>query len=108
MKNILALIGVVVVLFAGVGWYYGWYKIGAEPTESGHRKFNVDINTKEIAGDLNKVKEKVGDIITNETKGTPAVPAIEKKDDGQSPGVHIGPNGNPVIVLPKLEIKTGN
>jgi hypothetical protein len=109
MKNLLALIGLIVVGFAATGWYCGWYTIGTEPGSNGHRKINVDVNTNEITNDLSKVKAKVGDIINNETKGTPMVPTLENKtDNSQSPGVHFGPNGAPVIVLPKLEIKTGS
>ena len=110
MRNLLALVGLVVVGFAGIGWYNGWYTIGSEPTSDGHRRINVDVNTKEIGEDLSKVKAKVGDLITtNENKGTPTIPTLEKKgDNSQTPGVHFGPNGSPVIVLPKLEIKTGS
>jgi hypothetical protein len=32
MKNILALIGLVVVVTAGLGWYLGWYQITTTPT----------------------------------------------------------------------------
>jgi hypothetical protein len=107
MKNMLALIGLIVVSFLGIGWYCEWYRIGAEPTSNGQRRFNVDVNTKEITEDLTKVKAKVGDFINNEAKGTPT-PPVENKSDSQTPGVHVGPNGNPVIVLPKLSIPSGS
>jgi hypothetical protein len=108
MKNMLALIGLVVVSFLGIGWYCEWYKVGAEPASNGQRRINVDLNTKEIAEDLTKVKAKVGEFVNNETKGTTPTLPVENRSDSQSPGVHVGPNGNPVIVLPKLEIRTGN
>jgi len=108
MKNLLALVGLIVVGFAGFGWYCGWYTIGTEPASNGHRRISVDVNTKEIGEDLTKVKAKVGDIINNETNGPSTLPKREQKGDSQTPGIHFGPDGAPVIVLPKLEIKTGS
>jgi hypothetical protein len=60
MKNLLALIGLVVVLVAGLGWYLGWYKLS---TDAGHVK--VDLDTQEISKDLKKGRDAVGNIIDN-------------------------------------------
>ena len=109
MKNFLALVGLLVVAFAGIGWYCEWYKIGTVPSSDGHRKFTVDVNQKEIVNDVTGFKEKVSEVINSESKDAPKMPSVvERKSDSQSPGVQFGPNGNPVIVLPKLEIRTGN
>ncbi len=63
MKNLLALVGAVVVLVVGLGWYLGWYKL---TTESGHVK--VDVDTQEIREDLKKGREAVGTIIDSTGK----------------------------------------
>jgi len=63
MKNLLALIGAVIVLVAGLGWYLGWYKLS---TESGHVKLDVD--TQEVSKDLKKGRDAVTNIIEQNTK----------------------------------------
>jgi hypothetical protein len=69
MKNLLALIGLVVVLVAGLGWYLGWYKL---TSEAGNLK--VDIDTKEIRDDLKKGREAVGKILDEHGKPVEASP----------------------------------
>ena len=63
MKNLLALVGLVVVLVAGLGWYLGWYKLS---NEGGHVKLDVD--TQEVSKDLKKGRDAVGSIIDQNTK----------------------------------------
>jgi hypothetical protein len=57
MRNLLALLGLLLVLFAGLGWYMGWYKIKTGPNVS------IDIDSKKVRKDvpnlLNEGKEKV-------------------------------------------------
>jgi hypothetical protein len=82
MKNILALVGLAVVLVAGAGWYFQWFSIKSEPAADGHRSFNVDVNTQKIT----EAEKKVGTIISNGTTNV------------------TSPNGSsaPTIVLPTL------
>ena len=102
MKNILALVGLVIVLFAGLGWYLGWYKVATEPAADGHRKINVDLDTKKITTDIKTGTQKVGDVIHPEAKGTAST--NEKKE---ASGLQINPDGSATLTFPKLEIKTG-
>ena len=69
MKNLLALVGLVVVLVAGLGWYLGWYKLSSE---GGHVK--VDVDTKEIRDDLKKGRDAVGKILDDNGKPVEASP----------------------------------
>ena len=87
MKNLLALVGLVVVLVAGGGWYLGWYKLGSEPAGSGHRKINVDVNTNKISEDLKKGRETVGGFLDKNVEGVPASRPLDP---------------NPIITLPSL------
>lgn len=80
MRNTLALIGLVVVLLVGGGWYLGWYTFTTEPGKDGHRKINVDVNTNEIVDDATKAKQKVGELIN---KGTNPSTPEPKKVEGQ-------------------------
>ncbi len=105
MKNILALVGLAIVLFVGLGWQLGWYKVATEPTADGHRKINVDLDTKKITTDIKTGTQKVGEVIHPDSKGTPATPA--KKVEDQASGLQINPDGSATLTFPKLEIKTG-
>jgi hypothetical protein len=98
MRNLLALIGAAVVVFAGLGWYLGWYQLGTQPGTDGHRTINVDLNTKKIQQD----EQKAVDFIKKETSGTPGTPT-PKTVEGQPTSNNGGPP-----VLPKLETNTGN
>ena len=92
MKNILALIGLVVVLVAGLGWYLGWYELSTQPGADGHRSINVDVNLKKAIEDEQNLQKKLTGAgnKTDDTKGTtivPNVPTPEPKNvDGQTTG----------------------
>ena len=106
MKNLLALVGLVVVGVGGLGWYLGWYQIGTAPAPSGQRHFNVDVNTAKITQDLQKGEKKIEALIHPDDKGsnvTPPTPTPEKKE-GQPVGLHFTPDGA-TFILPPLTIK---
>jgi hypothetical protein len=53
MRNLLALMGAVLVAFLGLGWYLNWYQITPKPASaSGHRSIEIDINSKKIGQDV--------------------------------------------------------
>lgn len=54
MRNLLALFGAVLLAFAGIGWYLGWYQFKTEPELSGHQNVNIDINAPKIMADVKK------------------------------------------------------
>lgn len=68
MKNLLALAAFALLLFAGVGWYLGWYKIQSSPSADGHRQISIDLNTPKIKDDLNTGKEKLRDLLSSKEK----------------------------------------
>ena len=100
MKNILALIGLVVVLVVGLGWYLEWFQVKSQPGSDGHRTFNVDVNTKGIVDDVKTGAQKVTNIITNDNKGTTVVPTPEKKVQGQPTGLQENSDGSWSIIPP--------
>ena len=59
IKNLLALVGLVVVGFAGAGWYLGWYKVTEQVDSTGHVKANVDVNVKKIKDDAAKLEKTI-------------------------------------------------
>lgn len=59
MRNTLAFLALVLLLFGGLGWYLDWYRIrrGAG-TEPGHTTVSIEIDKNKIAEDVQKGLEK--------------------------------------------------
>jgi hypothetical protein len=99
VKNLLALLGALVVTFAGVGWYLDWYKIQSSTDSAGHREVNIDLNTKKINADISKGAEKIEKVIEHkQTTGTDG-PAPTTNP----PAVTVRPNApqpTDILVLP--------
>lgn len=65
MRNVLALIGLVVVVFVGAGWYFGWYKFAVTPTIDGKQQIQVEVDTRKIGEDAKKFGETVNTAVQN-------------------------------------------
>lgn len=65
MRNLLALVGLVVVAFAGVGWYRQWYTLGVQAGTDGTQRITVDVKTKHMGQDLGAAKERVGKFLAD-------------------------------------------
>jgi hypothetical protein len=72
VKNLLALLGFVIVLFAGLGWYLGWYHVAISPAADGHKKVEFDVNTSKLSGDVASGVEKGKEFIETFRKDKPA------------------------------------
>ena len=72
MRNLLALLAAGVLVFAGLGWYLGWYKISNTPAADGHRQISIDLNTPKIKEDLSKGESKLHDALAGEKDKSPA------------------------------------
>jgi hypothetical protein len=81
VRNLLALIGLAVVLFAGLGWYLGWYKLSVAKTDDGKLQIKADVDTQKFQDDsgaffksaataIGKKLENSGD--AKDAKGAPA------------------------------------
>ena len=125
MRNVLALIGLLVIGVGGLGWYLGWYKIQSTPTPDGHRQIQIDLNTNKITEDVNKGKVVVRDYLNTDTPNTnpqnpapnpantqptskPVIPgsttSFRPNDDGSIvfPGfAPTPPNGGPTLPTPR-------
>src|SRR5262245_41380929 len=66
MRNILALLAAAVLVFAGVGWYLGWYEISRTTDSDGHPNITIDLNNQKITEDLKKGEQKVHNLITRD------------------------------------------
>jgi hypothetical protein len=74
MRNLLALIGLALVVFLGLGYYMGWYKFSSSTGLDGREHISIDVDTKKIAADskngLDKVVDKGGDAVDNLKKNS--------------------------------------
>jgi hypothetical protein len=66
MRNILALIGLVVVILAIAGWYLGWYKLSYTTTPDGTLKIQTDVDTKKVGSDSSEIFKNVGSAISSQ------------------------------------------
>src|SRR5215813_6712393 len=74
MRNLLALLAAGVLVFLGIGWYLGWYKISSTPGTDGHRQISIDLNTNKIKEDVNKGESRLHDALLND-KNQPGTPS---------------------------------
>jgi hypothetical protein len=106
VKNLLALLGLAIVLFAGLGWYLGWYHVAVTPAADGHRKVEFDVNTSKLKEDVSSGYDKSKEFIDTFRKDKPAstAPAEDAKDFvgppkppnlTPSPGNNTGTTGTP-------------
>jgi hypothetical protein len=76
MRNLLALIGLLVVGFGGIGWYCGWYKLSVEKGRDGNLQIETEVKTKKVVEDSSSFFQKVGKIASDklEKEGKDARP----------------------------------
>ncbi|OWK47404.1 hypothetical protein [Fimbriiglobus ruber] len=68
MRNLLALVGLVVVGFCGLGYYLNWYSFAVEPGLDGKQHIQVDVDTKKITTDAKTFGNRVEKVVENAQK----------------------------------------
>jgi len=68
MRNLLALVGLAVVGFAGLGWYMGWYKLSFARTTDGNLQIKTDVDTKKVGSDSTEALKNLGTAIGNQAE----------------------------------------
>ena len=63
MRNILALVGLAVVVFLGVGYARGWYSFEVNTGRDGKVRVEGDVDLRKVKADGEVAKEKAGDAI---------------------------------------------
>jgi hypothetical protein len=92
MRNLLALLAAALLLFVGLGWYLGWYRIGTTPGTEGHRQINIDLNTKKITEDVNKGVSKSKETLRE------FLDKDGKKVEAQPTGLSVSVGGDGAVV----------
>ena len=105
MRNLFALVGFVVVVFLGLGWYLNWYKLDWSTASDGRAKIGLDVDTHKVAGDLKTGTEKAGVFIDNLKTQPAAEKAKRQADDPNFVGPPVPPDLLPAA--PKAPPATG-
>ncbi len=63
MRNLFALIGILILGVGGVGWYMGWYKVNVTKNTDGSLQIKTDVDTKKVEGDSSAFFQKVGQMV---------------------------------------------
>jgi hypothetical protein len=77
VRNLLALVGLVVVGFAGVGYYLNWYHFSWLPGKDGKQQINVEFDTKKIGADGQKGLDQVGEFTKDKLRNEKVVDSSE-------------------------------
>ena len=89
MRNLFALVGFVVVVFLGLGWYLNWYRLDWSTGSDGRAKIGLDVDTNKVAGDLKTGANRAGQLIDTLKTKTPAEKAKHQAEDPQFVGPPI-------------------
>jgi len=95
MRNLFALVGLVVVGFAGIGWYCGWYKLSVGKAKDGKIQIETEVQTKKVVEDSSSFFQKLAKMASDKANedrqptttpvGTPgpgaAPPPLPAKDN---------------------------
>jgi hypothetical protein len=118
MRNILALIGLVVVGFGVGGWYLGWYKLSVAKSTDGNLQIKTDVDTKKVGTDSTEFMKNVGSAIGTQVDkaGQDARTAPPAGTPGSTPGpvnsqgTDINPmtpmTGTPIPTIPTIPSAT--
>lgn len=71
MRNLLALIGLVVVGVAVVGWYCGWYSLSVSKGTEGRPEIRTTVNTEKVSSDSGSFFERVGKLARERSRSRP-------------------------------------
>jgi hypothetical protein len=103
MRNLLALVAALLLIFAGLGWYLDWFNVKQHPSEPGHNNVSIDINTRKIGQDLHKGGQKLEQILDN-AKEKDKVPDAKMPSKGHASRSELGssPRGGTEASEPPL------
>lgn len=72
MRNLLALLGLILVTAGLSGYYLGWYKVKSTTGSEGNRTISIDLNTTKIGEDLARGVSQIEKAIDKKSEGDSA------------------------------------
>jgi hypothetical protein len=90
MRNLLALIGLVVVGFAAIGWYCGWYKLTVLKGTDGKPEIRTTVNTDKVTEDSSAFFQRMEQLVNQKVH----------PDDPKSPQPAVTPGNTPGPITP--------
>lgn len=87
MRNLLALIGLLVVGAGGVGWYMGWYKLSLTRTGDGNLEIKTDVDTNKVTTDGSNLLKNISAAVENKANQA----AKDATPPAGTPGATPGP-----------------
>ena len=105
MRNLLALVGLAVIGFGGIGWYMGWYKLNVAKNTDGNIQITTDVDTKKVGSDSSEFLKNVSTVIGSHVDK--AAQEAKTAAPSTAPGTTPGPltpsqNGTTVPALPSI------
>ena len=92
MRNLLALVGLLVIGVAGLGWYLGWYKLSVARTTDGNLQINTTVDTQKAGTDSAGFFKNMATVVGSQ---------IEKSGpDAKTSSPNSAPGGTPGPVVP--------
>ncbi len=92
MRNFFALVGMVVVGFAVIGWYCGWYTFNLIDSENGKPEIKATFDTKKVAEDSSSFFRNVTKIVqekSNQAAGEGGKSTLPVSAPGNTPAPSV-------------------
>ncbi len=99
MRNLLALVGLAVIGFGGLGWYMGWYKLNVAKSSDGNIQITTDVDAKKVTSDSSEFLKNVSTVIGShvDKAGQDAKTATPNTAPGGTPGPITNPQTAPPV-----------
>jgi hypothetical protein len=91
MRNLFALIGVLVVGVGGLGWYLGWYKVNVTKAPDGNVRIEADVDVKKAGNDTGEWLKKGGQAVGEAVDKANESKAVQPGPPGATPGPLTAP-----------------
>jgi hypothetical protein len=101
MRNLLALVGLLVVVGGGAGWYMGWYKFSFARTADGTIQIKTDVDPKKVEADSSTFFKNAATVVGNRIDKAAPAAATPDAAPGATPGP-VTPAQGSVVVPPAL------